>query len=212
MKSPCETVCLVIACLMMCASSSTAEIGPITLKELVADSDIIAIGRVTRIFPIKGVDVAQIQTSTQLKGRSLPSIYVLNVPTWTCDISRVDSGKTYVFFLHTYKFSRHPTASAGAERLLSFQEPIGFKKKVWQTIGKDFFQLGHAGRGQMPLRTVDEVEFATVRIGDVLLPDQLKSIPGPDERYPNDIRSVPLGEFVKAIKAEVEARAVKIGH
>ena len=211
MKFPCETVCLVIAFLMMSASSSTAEIGPITLKELVANSDIIVIGRVTRIFPIKGVDVAQVQISTQLKGRSLPSIYILNVPTWTCDITRADSGETDVFFLHPYKFSRHPTASAGAERSMSFQEPIGFKKKVWQTIGKDFFQVGHAGRGQMPLRTVDGVEFATVWTGDVLLPDQLKSIPGPDERCSNHIRSVPLAEFVKAIKSEVEAQAVKVG-
>jgi hypothetical protein len=185
-------------------SSLPSAIGSITLNALTANSDIIVLGKVLRLLPIKGLNIAEVRVLKQLKGDSSSSIYFLNTSTWTCDITGADSGEVDVFFLAAYDFSDSPKDSDVVAQSMDFEEPIGFKQRVRSLAGDKFFRVLHAGRGQMPLRNVNGVDYATVWVSDVILPKGITTIPGPDAEYSDFIRSVALTDLIAAIEGQVK--------
>ena len=188
--------------------------GDIELREFVRQSEVIAVGKVERVYevgrdppelpevpgPLAGswhcsateVPLAKVTVQRSHKGaRDGETVYFLAASTWTCDITDAVAGETALFFLDS---------PAWVE-----QEPGGFRSELaMYTGGAPVWRVAHAGRGRMPLRTVEEAEHATYW-DEVILPRDLPVIAGPEPEN-EFIRSARLEELEKRVGEMVAAQ------
>jgi hypothetical protein len=131
-----------------------AEVTEITLKKLVAESDLIVLARVSKIdegpadikpvedgFP--AVKVATAQVIETWKGDTVREIRYVASPTRFCDIASAEKGERVVLFL---------TGRKGSDMMIA-----------------------HVGRGRMPLRDLEEEVYASID-GKVMLPEGTPTI------------------------------------
>jgi hypothetical protein len=171
---------LVVQVLMSFPAAVWAKVAEIPLKELVAQSDLIVLAKVSKVedgpaeikteddrsFP--RVKVAAAEVIETWKGRSLREVRYVASPLWTCDISSAETGERVVLFLVSGKDS-----------------PI--------------MMIAHSGRGRMPLRQVEGKSYATIWSEDVQLPRGTVTIPGPEPRY-SFIRSIELSKLKELVR------------
>jgi hypothetical protein len=133
---------LALAVSLMLPSPATGKVADIDLKDLVAESDLIVVGAVTRVeaAPVDFMDVekhlrpVKIATARVVetwKGAVVQEVRFVASPTWTCDVTSAKEGEKLVLFLHRQANS-----------------PIMF--------------VAHAGRGGMRLHDVKDKPYATV--------------------------------------------------
>ena len=192
---------VVLLALFITALNGTAEgkVAPTSLSNLTTVADQIVTGTVVAVNSVEGIQVATLEVDSTLKGPSFGHLYFLAQPTWVCDTSEAKLGEHVLLFLNKYTFG------SGDKDLFDFKEPRSFKRKMAGLTGSDpFFSISWSGRGRMPVRTVDGVEYATLWTGDVLLPTVLATIDGPEKEYSSFIRSVPLHDLVATVKTQLE--------
>jgi hypothetical protein len=198
------------------------KVASTTLRELRNNSDLIVVGKATTVTSVKGVRVAQVQVTATIKGRSPSTIYYLAQPTWICDTTGATVGEETLFFFTRYSFDPHPASMAhvkptgdpgtytiedGVSPLGAFKEPTGFRQQISALVGDSYFwQVSWAGRGRMPIRTLNGTKYATLWIGDVRLPNGIPTVSGPEPEY-SFIRSAPLAVIIAFVKAETRTKA-----
>src|SRR4051812_10964401 len=79
---------------------ANARVAPTTLKELVAHSEVIVVGKVEELRTIDGVRFARVSVSRQLKGAKTSEVIVHAQPRWMCDESTAIEGETAIFMLN----------------------------------------------------------------------------------------------------------------
>ena len=215
-------IALLIGLLVSPAVMAGAKVMPTTLRKLTASADLIVVGRVTNIIPVKGIPVAEVEVAETLKGKPYKRVYYLAQPTWTCDITSATIGESAVFFFEEYIFDPEPDAQrssmafVGAERpgvywvtsgpvtIGDYREPPGFREAIKSTGSSPFMMVHWSGRGRMPIREVTGVKYVTLWVGDVALPAGIETIGGPEPEYSSFIRSVQLSTMVELIKSQVD--------
>jgi hypothetical protein len=152
-----------------------------SLKRLVAGSDLIVVAKVTKVEDgpadpkprderFSAVRVASAEVIETWKGAPVREVRFRASPIWTCDISTAKEGEEVVLFLTRGE-------------------------------GKPIMMIGHAGRGRLPLRVVQGDTYATFW-DDVRLPDGTATIPGPEREY-SFIRSVELTRLRELVRREL---------
>jgi hypothetical protein len=155
-----------------------ADVRTMTLKELVAGSDLIVVAKVSRVEDgpadtrprderFSAVRVATAEVIETWKGTPVREIRFRASPTWACDISTAKEGEQIVLFL----------SKPGGEPIMTIR---------------------HSGRGRMPLREVQGRTYATFW-DDVELPKGTATIPGPEPEY-SFIRSVSLSKLRELVR------------
>jgi len=156
-----------------------AAVAPISLKELVACSDVIVLARVLKVeegpTDIKAEDdrLPAVKTATAevietWTGSPVREVRYVASPLWTCDVAHAEKGERVVLFL-------------------------GSRRSSGIRI------IAHSGRGRMPLREVEGKTYATLWSGDVRLPQGTATIPGPEPKY-SFIRSVELNRLKELVR------------
>jgi hypothetical protein len=176
-----------------------AKVAPTTLAKLIRFSDSIALGTVTDVRAIDGIHVARVKVSQTLKGKESDEFYFLADPTWTCDITTANGGETALFFLVPYQFG-----PSEFRDLMGFKEPRDFQQALKAATGQtSLFELAWSGRGRMPLRDVEGVQYVTLWTGDVRLPPGIPTIGGPEAKYASFIRSARLNDMLQALRKQL---------
>jgi len=183
-----------------------------TLKELVEESEYIFIGQVTNIQRILNVRVATFNISESIKGPKKEKIYFLAEKTWACDISSAKNNEKLLLFLHEYDFNPNPQAlelDTISVRFGFFNEPVEFKAKIMDlTNDFPFLQIMFAGRGRMTLSNLQEDEYASLYVENVILPDNVKTTDVIWKDYSDFYRSVRLDTLVGLIKSYLRAESI----
>lgn len=203
------------------AGDSTAKVAATTLRELTSGADMIVVGRVADILKVKAVRLAAVEVIETLKGTPHKRIYYLAQPTWTCDITTGRIGETALFFFKEYIFDPEPSSMAFVEperpglywvtsgpiTFGGYKEPPGFRAEVVEVLGGfPLMTVYWSGRGRMPIREVQGIEYVTIWVCDVLLPAGVATIGGPEPEYADFIRSARLSEIVGLIKQQLGAK------
>ncbi|HUR28698.1 MAG TPA: hypothetical protein VM509_10970 [Planctomycetota bacterium] len=149
---------------------------------------------------------AEAEVVELLKGeRSLKRVHFLAQRTWTCDTSEAVTGETALFFFNSLALPE-PSRPRFLRSMLEF------------TSDSPAYRIAHSGRGRMPLRVVDGDPYATYWT-EVVMPQDLPNIDGPEPEYVGFIRSAPLPLLVSKIKecttahgAMLRAREWRKGH
>lgn len=195
--------------LIVSAKIGYAKIGSVGIKDLIRHSEYIMIGRCQSITEIEGVKVAKVEVIKTIKGKETNELYYLAESQWTCDISGAVIGETALYFFDVYQYNPNPKAREvlpeGQLRIRgNFQEPLGFKQIVELLSDQiPFLQIAYAGRGKMPVSTVDGLDYVTLYVEDVILPKNIKTIPGTEKQYSDFIRSVQLREILLLIEQQL---------
>jgi hypothetical protein len=106
--------------------------------------------------------------------------------TWTCDIADAQKGESALFFLADGREMKQP-------------------RRFWRALDRlgtqvRFYTIEWAGRGRMPLRTIDGVEFVTLWT-DVRLPSDVAAVDGPEAGF---IHSARLDDVLAAVLASLD--------
>ncbi len=185
-----------------------ASVGSMSLADMVRYSDSIVVARVkdSRPFPLDQewgranhlfrptLRIGELEVERWVKGaRQEQPLVFLNDSTWTCDVTGAEVGGRALYFLG----------------LLCKDSEIAAHLEGFEAAYRDrlLHAVLHSGRGQMDLRVVDSIEVCTYWDGDVRLPEDAPSQPGPEPRY-DFVKSIPLpwmaahvDELVKAQRA-----------
>jgi hypothetical protein len=178
---------------VLLAGLANAKVAATTLAELAKRADQILVGKVVALHNPGGHRVAEVEVVRVIKGPpTLEAFFVLAEATWTCDISEAKKGETALFFL-----------APGED----FEASRGF----WRALdrlrrGAPFFQIEWSGRGRMPLRQVDGVDFVTLWTSDVRLPKAIETVDGPEAEYASFIRSVRLDDILAEVEGQLRDR------
>jgi hypothetical protein len=187
-----------VALLILCVSvvPVRAAVPETTLCELTAVADFIVIATTVGITEVEGVRLARATVQQSLKGDLEGEFYFLAEGTWSCDISGAEEGERDLLFLNAYEYQTPQKALVSSDEepnIGVFKEPSRFKSKVSRVTGTSrLLQIAWAGRGQMPLRTVDNQAYVTIWTEDVQLPTSVETIDGPEAEYAEFIRSASL--------------------
>jgi hypothetical protein len=219
----CMRSCFIIAAMMaLLVGECVSKVAPTTLQELADHADLIVIGKVTRVIDVKGIQVAEVQVRTTVKGKGLRhlTIYYLAHPTWICDTTSATVAEETLFFFNQYEFDPQPASMAfirpagragtytvrnGPAPAGSFKEPLGFREQVNALVGTShFWQVSWSGRGEMPVRNVQAKQYVTLWTGDVRLPASIPTIGGPERKYSAFIRSAPLSLVLDFVRRSLE--------
>ncbi len=174
--------------LVALAASVEAEVAATALEALATRAEQVVLGRVIAVHTLAGHEVAEIEVLRVLRGAAdLERVYVHAQPTWTCDTSEAEVGETALFLL-----AKGNELKAGR----AFWRALDRQRR-----GAPFFLIEWSGRGRMPVRLVDGVEFVTLWTGDVRLPAGIETIPGPEPEYAAFIRSARLDDVFATIES-----------
>ena len=207
---------MIAAAMALLVGDCPSKVAPTTLQELAAHADLIVIGKVTRVIEVKGIQVAQVQVSNTLKGLPHPTIYYLAEPTWVCDITGATVAEETLLFFNEYEFDPQPASMAfvrpagkagtytiqnGPTPVGSFKEPLGFRERINALVGSaHFWHLSWSGRGRMPIRSVQGMQYVTLWTADVRLPATIPTIGGPERKYSAFIQSAPLSPVLDFVR------------
>ncbi len=134
------------------ASQVLGKVARIPFEELVRQSDLIVVAKVSSVTrPLIGKKYAKANVTEVWKGASQEAVRFLASPTWTCDSSTAQKGETFVLFLiedkktHAYQISgegrgRMPIRTAGSKPYASFWSEIIFPKYIPTTDEPGFTQ------------------------------------------------------------------------
>lgn len=189
------------------------KVGSVTFEDLVRQADRIVVGRVEEVLSVRrgtedrqegrdgdggwleewaSVPIARLAVERTLLGTPTEAVCYLACGTWTCDISGAEVGERVLLFLDDTRWmagERAPFHAALAET--TDRAPV--------------FQIADAGRGSMPLRDVEGRSYATLWTGDVILPEDVPTIDGPEPES-KFIRSAPLDVLTDRVE-RIVARA-----
>ena len=212
-------VFMIAVALALFVSDCPAKVAQTTLKQLTERADIVVVGKVTRVIKIKGIQVAEVEVASTLKGLHYPYLYYLAQPTWICDTTGATVGEETLFFFNQYVFDPKPASMAfvkpsGSEgdytvesdtiSIGEYKEPPGFREEVTALSGTaPFLIVSWSGRGQMPVREVDNQKYVTLWVGDVVLPASIPTMSGPQREYSGFIRSAPLSAILAFVQSRV---------
>lgn len=162
-------------------TAAQAKVAPTTLAELIAAADVIVLGADSTIDQGRNWDVAHFKVEEVLKGAPPAELLYLASPTWTCDIATAKAGERSLL-------------------LLSLPEPgFRFGAPPRTQKGQPVYQITWSGRGRLPITQVGGDEFLTVWTADVLLPDEMPTVPGPEPEF-SFIQRVPLSAIRNAVE------------
>jgi hypothetical protein len=147
--------------------SAQAKVGPVALEDLIKQSDLILIGKVSSVHRVGDVDFADIQVLEMLKGEHHLKVIYSAEPTWPCDISMAVKDETALFFLRKYKFG--PSFNRNAEQTILLRETAA---EFFDT--NDMFRLSYDGRGRMPIVVMSGNDRSLSISPSVILPKNLK--------------------------------------
>ena len=150
-----------------------ARVGSISFEDLVKRSDYIVVGEVVAVDNVEQIKVAKVHVTRTLKGSPTQDVYFLASPTWTCDITSAEVGEKALFFFTKNQSATNPKT-------------------------QPFFQIAHSGRGKMPLRQIEGIDFVT-SWSDVRLPKEINTVAGPEPKY-EFIRSAPLEQIIEYVE------------
>ena len=126
------TIAICFVALALIARQAEAKVAPIEFRDMIEKADMIVIGTVDSVGPVKGEPSrAHLKIIEVLKGKSGEQIDVYVNKTWTCDASKATRGERILLF--TAKDSR---------------------------TGR--YRIYRAGRGRMPIVTVNGTDYATL--------------------------------------------------
>jgi hypothetical protein len=169
---------------LSCTTAVQAKVAPARLAELIAAADVIVLGTDSTIDQGRKWDVAHFKVEEVLKGAPPTDLLYLASPTWACDIATAKPGERSLLLLSL------------PESGFRFGAPPRTRK------GQTVYQITWSGRGRLPITQVAGEELVTVWTGDVLLPDDMPTVPGPEPEF-SFIQRVPLS----AIRTAVEQAA-----
>lgn len=207
-------VCFILSFPANAVVSVQAMVAPVAFEELANGSERIVIGKVESVAAIEDVRIAKVAVTRTLKGTPVKEIYYLAEPTWTCDITSAEVGETALFFFDKYKFSDSPKPRVilpeGQMLLKSgYEEPLGFKPQVEALVeGNSFWMVADAGRGRMPLRNINGVDYITLWTEDVILPKRIKTLDGQETRY-DFIRSAAFDDIISLTEKTIAGKRKK---
>ena len=197
-------IILAVAAIAGFPVNSAARVMSISFDDLIKRSEYIVIGQVVSVKGVEPTKVAKVHVTRVLKGSPTQELYYLASRTWTCDISSAEVGERALFFFGKYQFAVNPKSRPvpngnGSVRISGdFEEPMGFREQVQAESRTPLLQIAHSGRGKMPLRRIDGLDFVT-SWSDVLLPKEISTVAGPEPKY-EFIRSANLEQIIKSIE------------
>ena len=159
--------------LLLSASEAGAKVAATSFARLAESSDLIVLAKVDSVTgkPSDPGRRAEATVTEVWKGPEVATVEFHAYRTWTCDISDAKPGETVLLFL-------------------SKEKEKG-----------DGWVINAAGRGRMPLRTVDGKTYVTP-FADVILPPGTPAIAAPAGGYG---RSVGLDAARDLVKAAIRA-------
>ena len=189
--------------LFLGGGQAPARVLDTSLCELTAVADFIVIATTQDIVEVDGVRLARAKVTETIKGDLTGEFYFLAQGTWTCDISWGEKGEADLLFLSKHQYEKHHEShnESGLQIIGVFDEPPRFKSKVSRATGSSrLLEVAWSGRGQMPLRTIDNEPYVTIWTEDVQLPARVETVDGPEAEYADFIRSAPSDEILHLVR------------
>jgi hypothetical protein len=157
---------LTTAAMALLGRPAFAHVGEIKLSDLINESQVIAIVKVEAVSKIAGVAVARGQVVTGFVGAATGDrVAFVAEPTWTCDASNAYQHEVVLVFLQAMPDELHWMFKGKPARL---KAAIA---RAWK--GTPAYVIAHAGRGRMPLETVQGVTLVDPESGGVAWPVSL---------------------------------------
>jgi hypothetical protein len=204
MKKPSLVVCISLVVWTTSARPLRTAVAETTLCELTAVAEFVVLAKTQAVIEVDGVRVARASVEQGIKGELAGDIFFLAQGTWTCDIADAEVGETDLLFLKRYEYQSTSQRQEDPDEeptIGTFKEPLHFKAKITRATGTSrLFQVAWAGRGQMPVRVVDNTTYVTIWTDDVQLPTSVETIDGPDAEYADFIRSAPLDHIMFLVR------------
>ena len=166
-------------------TAAQARVAPATLAELIAAADVIVVGADSTIDQGKKWDVAHFKVDEVLKGAPPAELLYLASPTWPCDTATAKPGERSLLLLS----------------LQNLPPPAGPPLRTRK--GQPVYQITWSGRGRLPITEVAGEELVTVWTVDVLLPDEMPTVPGPESEF-GFIQRVRLSAIRSAVEQAVK--------
>jgi hypothetical protein len=165
-----RTVIAMVVLAALAVSSYAKKVMP-TLENLVAEANLIVVGKVVKVHEAGGVKIAEANVIQTYKGNSsLKRVYYLASPTWTCDTSTAIEGETALLFLSSYSDWR-------SSHLVTEQSWATRGKLAWIVGNQPFFSLANSGSGRLPFTSeTSYYENAQLSVEDVIFPDSIEVI------------------------------------
>ncbi len=166
-----------VAVLCLVATAAEAKVAPTSLQSLTLGATSIVIGRVDEVVEVEGKRFALLSVEEALEGPGVARMVLGFPPRFRCDITGFALHERTLFFLVPHQVPAERLAALGVEQV---------------------YAVAHHGRGGMPVRSLDGVLYVSP-FGDVEVPPDLPTVPGPDPRATGRQRSVPLAplrEFI----------------
>lgn len=185
-----------------------AEVASVDLENLVRISDVIVIGQVRNVREVRyqraesgeeqpvrrypdPLPIADVSVLKVLKGPTdVDRLLYPAARTWECDETEAVPGETALFF---FVDTQPPEERRGT---LADELAIAFGTTRLYTVN-------WSGCGRMPLRQIDGRDYATYYT-DIVMPEELPNVDGPNPEYASFIRSAPLEELSSRIARFVE--------
>lgn len=150
-----------IAVAVATSTVAFAKVGTIDIGSLARESEVVAVGTVTDIGKVGGVNVAFVDKTEFIKGFAFERIAFVAEPTWKCDTSDAVVGERVLLFLAEIPNSR---PVLGGLDIVS-------AKKACTRSGSSLYLLGHSGRGRIRLFQRGKDWVARVRLSEDYPPE-----------------------------------------
>ena len=138
-----KVLCFSLVISIIFPGFSSAEVGPMSLAEMIKYSDCIVVGKIVRT-KINRKNIAEIAVSQNLKGdSSLRRVRFSSAPLWACDVSAAVENEQGLFFLQ-----KDPFGDPALRAL-----PPG------EHDGVPLFFLAHSGRGRIIIQNLDGEDY-----------------------------------------------------
>ena len=166
---PSSLMTLCGAGLLCFASSAHGKVAATSIEELVAESGLIVVAKVRSVETVSGGKRAA-----------------------RAQVQEVWKGPHHREVL----FNASPTWTCDIS-----EAKVGEEAVLFLGVGKpgELVYISHSGRGRMPLREVSGKRYATLWVGDVILPNEAATIPGPENEY-SFIRSIELDSLKSLVQ------------
>ncbi len=145
----------------MSVDTSQAKVGPATLSQLTAWSDLIFVGRVTDLsVDTDGQRFAVVAVEQSWYGSPGAEVRISLLPVWPCDVSRANVGEQAIFFVTKGRDNQWHIAHSGHGRMLIEHEVVSVSTLV-VLPGKPYAQTDQMQ--QVPLQVMTDAVLSRIK-------------------------------------------------
>lgn len=178
-----QTITVNLLLIIVLAISISAKVAPAPFKEVIKDSDIIVLGKVTKVMEcyqntfFDNLKLAEFEVTQIIKGK--PELRLLHFwasPTWACDISSAQDGQILLLMLDQSEEMLSVTSNFSSEN----QILVNHLREYLQ--GRPTFSIAYNGGGRMIIE-----KNLIERNNHTIYPQYLKVMERRPTRYSYDV-------------------------